>query len=152
VPGARNGKQAQHGGWQTFGVATTRVPGYCESMSGTGDESAARTLLFGGISAFVHEAARREGRVEEGGPPFYRVALGREPLPLGAVEGRILLLLASKPYRPFARRSIAEAVTTEDFPVIESMVDQYIASLRDQLGFFRDYVQTVPYLGYRFKP
>ena len=23
--------------------------------------------------------------------------------------------------------------------------------LRDQLGFFRDYIQTVPYIGYRFK-
>jgi len=26
-----------------------------------------------------------------------------------------------------------------------------IASLREQPSFFRDYVQTVPYMGYRFK-
>jgi DNA-binding winged helix-turn-helix (wHTH) protein len=31
------------------------------------------------------------------------------------------------------------------------MLDQHITALRDQLGFFRDYVQTVPYMGYRFK-
>ena len=33
----------------------------------------------------------------------------------------------------------------------DETVDCYIASLRDQLGFFRDYIQTVPYIGYRFR-
>jgi hypothetical protein len=30
-------------------------------------------------------------------------------------------------------------------------VDQHVASLLDQLGAFHDYVQAVPYIGYRFK-
>jgi two-component system phosphate regulon response regulator PhoB len=70
---------------------------------------------------------------------------------LGEVEFRILVLLASKPYYPFSKQAIADAVTTERQPVSEETLDQHIAALRDQLGFFRDYVQTVPYMGYRFK-
>lgn len=108
--------------------------------------------MFADVEEFVQEAARRRGQFEQAGPPFYRIALGREPIQLGDVQFRILLLLASKPYRPFAAQEIAAAVTTEQLPVTEATVDQHIASLREQLGFFRDYVQTVPYLGYRFKP
>ncbi len=115
--------------------------------------SAAATLLFADVADFVRDAGRRGGQVEERTPPppFYRLALGREPLDLGEVEFRILVLLASKPYYPFSKRAIADAVTTERQPVSEATLDQHIAALRDQLGFFRDYVQTVPYMGYRFK-
>jgi DNA-binding response OmpR family regulator len=113
----------------------------------------AATFLFADIEQFVREASRRRKQVEETEPPppFYRVALGLEPIQLGDVEFRILLLLASQPYLPFSRLAIAQAVTTERLPVTEESVEQHIASLREQLGFFRDYVQTVPYMGYRFK-
>ena len=113
----------------------------------------AATFLFADIEQFVREAARRRKQVEETEPPppFYRIALGLEPIQLGDVEFRILLLLASQPYLPFSRPAIAQAVTTERLPVTEESVEQHIASLREQLGFFRDYVQTVPYMGYRFK-
>lgn len=111
-------------------------------------------LLFADVAEFVSEAARRRGQLEEKRsppPPFYRLALGREPIDLGDVEFRILLLLASKPYRPMSRHRIAAAVSTPHNPVTPDSVERHIASLRAQLGFFRDYVQTVPYLGYRFK-
>jgi DNA-binding response OmpR family regulator len=62
-----------------------------------------------------------------------------------------LLFLASKPYHAFTRRNIADAVSTDQNPVVEDSVDQHIASLLDQLGAFHDYVQSVPYIGYRFK-
>jgi DNA-binding response OmpR family regulator len=122
-------------------------------MSGHGSSADVVTLQFADFAEFVREAVRRDGQIEarKASPPFYRVALGLEPIHLGDVEFRILQLLASKPYRPFARHRIAEAVTTECLPVTEDTVDQHITSLRGQLGFFRDYVQTVPYLGYRFK-
>jgi DNA-binding response OmpR family regulator len=111
------------------------------------------SLQFADFAEFVREAGRRRGQIEQQHPPppFYRVALGLEPFQLGEVEFRILTLLASMPYRPFTAQSIAAAVTTERTPVSEDAVDQHITSLREQLGFFRDYVQTVPYLGYRFK-
>jgi hypothetical protein len=83
--------------------------------------------------------------------PSYRLALGKEPIQLGLVESRILLYLASRPYRPFTRRSIANAISSKDDPVAEDAVDGHIAALVDQLGAFHDYVQAVPYVGYRFK-
>src|SRR5437870_2722541 len=63
----------------------------------------------------------------------YRLSLGRETLQLGIVEFRILLFLASRPYHAFTRRSIAEAVTSEQDPVSEDTVDRHVASLLDQL-------------------
>jgi DNA-binding response OmpR family regulator len=81
----------------------------------------------------------------------YRLALGQETIQLGLVEFRILLFLAGRPYHAFTRRSIADAVSSERHPVEEDTVDQHVASLLDQLGPFHDYVQSVPYIGYRFK-
>jgi DNA-binding response OmpR family regulator len=81
----------------------------------------------------------------------YRLALGKEPIQLGLVESRILLYLASRPYHPFTRRSIANAVSSKQEQVEEVSVDRHVASLVDQLGVFHDYVQAVPYVGYRFK-
>jgi DNA-binding response OmpR family regulator len=79
------------------------------------------------------------------------LALGREPIQLGIVECRILLYLAGRPYYAFTRRNIADAVSTERHPVREDTVDTHVDSLIDQLGEFHDYIQAVPYVGYRFK-
>ena len=111
------------------------------------------SLQYANIEDFTRDASRRAGYRDETdpAPAFYRVALGLVPLKLGSVEFRILTFLASKPYYPFSPRGIATAVSTTRFPVTEETIPQHIASLREQLGHFRDYVQTVPYLGYRFK-
>jgi DNA-binding response OmpR family regulator len=81
----------------------------------------------------------------------YLFKMGRVPVTLSNVEFRILMFLAARPYHAFTRRHIAEAVTTARQPVAEETLDRYIASLRGKLGMFRDYVQSVPYIGYRFK-
>jgi DNA-binding response OmpR family regulator len=81
----------------------------------------------------------------------YRLALGEEAIQLGIIEFRILLFLASRPYHAFTRQSIADAVSSARYPVVEASVERHIASLLDQLGVFHDYVQAVPYIGYRFK-
>ena len=123
-------------------------------MANREDSADGIILQYADLADFVRDASRRGTKFEEpqDPPPFYRIALGLVPFQLGEVEFRILTLLASKPYRPFSPHSIATAVTTERMPVAEETLDQHIASLREQLGFFRDYVQTVPYMGYRFKP
>ena len=84
-------------------------------------------------------------------PASYRQALGEEPIKVGIVEFRIMAYLASWPYHAFTRRQIADAVSTDTRPVLEASIDEHVASLRDQLGIFHDYVQTVPQVGYRFK-
>ncbi len=81
----------------------------------------------------------------------YAARMGRTTIALDAVEYRILGFLAAKPYHAYTPRQIVEAVTRERQPVTEATLNQHIASLREKLGFFADYIQTVPYIGYRFK-
>lgn len=81
----------------------------------------------------------------------HRMRRGLEPIQLNNVEFRILKFLASKPYHAFTPRRIVEAVSTDAHPVTEATLRSHILSLRSKLGFFADYVQTVPYIGYRFK-
>jgi DNA-binding response OmpR family regulator len=84
-------------------------------------------------------------------PRSYRMRMGRETIRLDTIEFRILRFLAANPYRAYSRRCIADAVSTTRHPVAEETLDRHISSLRQQLGFFRDYIQSVPYIGYRFK-
>jgi DNA-binding response OmpR family regulator len=81
----------------------------------------------------------------------YRMKLGRETVQLDIIAFRILAFLSATPYRAYTRRRIAEAVSSHRYPVAAETLDQHIVSLRAQLGFFRDYIQAVPYIGYRFK-
>ena len=82
----------------------------------------------------------------------FRMKLGRETIHLDLIEFRILSVLAAKPYYPFTPRRIVNAVSTERHPLAEESLDRYITSLRRKLGFFRDCVQAVPFIGYCFKP
>jgi DNA-binding response OmpR family regulator len=84
-------------------------------------------------------------------PWSYLAKRGRGTIRLTLIEFRILELLASHPNQVFTPADIAAAVTTDHHPVTAETLCGYVASLRSQLGFFSDYIQTVPYLGYRFK-
>jgi DNA-binding response OmpR family regulator len=85
------------------------------------------------------------------GPWSYRAKLGKGTIRLSSIEFRILMFLASKPYRAFTKRRIAAAVSTETQPVTAETLGRYVRSLRGQLGFYSDYIQSVAYIGYRFK-
>lgn len=97
---------------------------------------------------------RRKRQVDEAAieVPRFLFRLGREPIPLGLIEYRIIQFLSHKPYKAFRRQQIIRAVHIEEYPVNEANLDQHIRSLRDKLGLFSDYIQTVPYVGFRFKP
>ena len=84
-------------------------------------------------------------------PWSYGVRMGRVPISLSNVEYRILKFLSAKPYHPFTPRRIADAATSKNFPITEETLRQHILSLREKLGIFSDYIQTVPDVGYRFK-
>src|SRR5436190_476294 len=106
------------------------------------------------LTTLLQEAAHQIWPVSDdhaARPSSYRLGLGQETIQLGIVQFRILLFLAGRPYHAFTRRCIADAVSSERSPVLEDTVDQHIACLLDQLGVFHDYVQSVPYIGYRFK-
>ena len=105
--------------------------------------------------AFLREEVMRRRRYSQqerrSKRSILQYKLGRLPVRLSNVEFRILRFLAARPYHAFSPRMIAEAVTTEGHPVAEEALGEYITSLRRQLGVFHDYVQTVPYIGYRFR-
>lgn len=111
-------------------------------------------LVATDLSEFLHNAAQQTWPIDREPlepPQSYRVAFGRQAIQLGNVEFRILLFLAGRPYHAFTRREIAKAVSSDLLAVAEESIDEHIASLREQLGVLYDYVQTVPYIGYRFK-
>ena len=85
------------------------------------------------------------------GPWSYLAKRGLGTIRLNSTECRILQFLATRPYHAFSRRRIAAAVSTERNPVTPDSLAGHVASLRQQLGFFGNYIQSVPYIGYRFK-
>ena len=67
------------------------------------------------------------------------------------VEYRILKFLAARPNQALTRSRIANAVSTANHRVTTDALSRHIHSLRGQLGFYSDYIQSVPHIGYRFK-
>lgn len=84
--------------------------------------------------------------------PQFSFRLGRQPIALSLIEYRIIQFLSLKPYKPFTPAEITAAVHTDANPVTVDALPEHIRTLRQKLGLFSDYVQSVPYIGYRFKP
>ena len=104
---------------------------------------------------YVERRAQRQRRFEPTDdvvdPWSYAAKTGRGKIRLTMVEYRILQFLAARPNQACSRRNIAEAASTKSHRVTVQTLSRYIHSLRGQLGFFSDYIQSVPYIGYRFK-
>ncbi len=82
----------------------------------------------------------------------YEIVLHNTPISLDEVEYRIVSFLASKPYYAFSPDQIADFVNEKQSLIEPNQLQRHIISLRGKLGFFRDFVQSVPHIGYRFKP
>jgi DNA-binding response OmpR family regulator len=110
---------------------------------------------------FVEDLERMERRVrmrrdfhseEETVDPWsYAAKRGFGTLRLSLIEYRILRFLASRPNQALSLQRIARAVSTAKHYVSSESLTRHIHSLRGQLGFYSDYIQSVPYIGYRFK-
>jgi DNA-binding response OmpR family regulator len=102
----------------------------------------------------VERRARRrrrfEGDQETVDPWSYAAKRGRGTIRLALVEYRILRFLAARPNQAITRERIASAVSTARHRVTAETLSHYVRSLRGQLGFYSDYIQSVPYIGYRF--
>ena len=106
-------------------------------------------LIFRSQEEASRAAAQKDEQVVP--RPGYLVELCGEPIPLDLIEYRILVFLARKPYKAYTKKQIVDAVNTAEGPVTEQTLDQHVQALRQKLGLFSDYVQSVPYVGYRFK-
>lgn len=108
------------------------------------------------LQAPTVERVRRVPRRDDDAPHEllpYEIVLSGAPFRLNLVEYRLICLLASRPYYPFTPQQIIAGVNRDDDDLItEETLAEHVRSLRDKLGFFHDYVQKVPFIGYRFKP
>lgn len=98
---------------------------------------------------------RRRTRQQDNTPAEklpYQIVLQGDPINLDPIEYRIVTFLASRPYHAFTPEDIVQHVNEQEELVQVKSLQQHIFSLRSKMGFFRDYVQSVPYIGYRFKP
>ncbi len=66
-------------------------------------------------------------------------------------EFEVFRLLAQNPYWPFSMREVVEGVAKYECDVTLANLDGHVANLREKLGEFADYIQSVPGFGYRFK-
>ena len=102
----------------------------------------------------VERRARRRRRFDSdqeiADPWSYAAKRGRATLRLALVEYRILRFLAGRPNQALSHERIAAAVSTSRHRVTADTLGRYVHSLRGQLGFYSDFIQSVPYIGYRF--
>jgi DNA-binding response OmpR family regulator len=101
------------------------------------------------------QKTRRRARQQDGKPDEllpYQIVLQGSPINLDPVEYLIVTFLAARPYHAFKPEDIVRHVNEKEELIQPDELSQTIVSLRSKMGFFRDYVQSVPYIGYRFKP
>lgn len=68
-----------------------------------------------------------------------------------ATEFRILYLLAAHPGRVFIREQILSQAFDDGTFVVDRNVDVHIRGLRKKMGTFRDLIETIRGVGYRFR-
>ena len=109
---------------------------------------------FNEIAVAREQRRRREAEVDQVLEPSrsFRIRLGGSPINLSLIEFRLIYFLSKSPYKAFTRKQIVNGIDREDGRITEESVDTHVRSLRDKLGIFNDFIQSVPYIGYRFKP
>ncbi len=81
----------------------------------------------------------------------HRVRVDDETIPFTATEFRLLHFLATRPGRIFTREQLVGRVIGESVVVTERNIDVHVRSIRQKLGKYRDLIETVRGVGYRFR-
>jgi two-component system alkaline phosphatase synthesis response regulator PhoP len=84
-------------------------------------------------------------------PSRCEALLNGRPLSLTLSEFNILYVLARRPGIVFTRYQIVDSLHGGDYVVTDRAIDVQITCLRKKLGPYRDYIETVRGVGYRFK-
>lgn len=80
----------------------------------------------------------------------YKVYINNELLELTIGEFKLLELLAKQHGKVFSRNQIIERINGSQYFATERSIDVQIAGLRKKLGEYKDAVETVRSVGYRF--
>ncbi len=130
------------------------------------DDYIVKPVKIGKIIARVHTALRRKEQAANGALPQidlikikeleinvsnYTARLGKKRLVLPRKEFETLVYLIRNKGRVLSRESILNAVWEENVHVVDRTVDVHIRKIREKLGIYADYIETVPGVGYRFK-
>jgi two-component system alkaline phosphatase synthesis response regulator PhoP len=130
------------------------------------DDYIVKPVKIGKIVARVHTALRRkEQSAKEAMPQVdlikikeleinissYTAHLGKQKLILPRKEFETLVYLIRNKGRVLSRESILNAVWGENVHVVDRTVDVHIRKIREKLGTYAEYIETVPGVGYRFK-
>jgi two-component system alkaline phosphatase synthesis response regulator PhoP len=83
--------------------------------------------------------------------PNYTVFLGAKELMLTKKEFETLVHLARNKGRVITRDLLLSVVWGEDVRVIDRTVDVHISKIREKLGTYGDYIETVKGVGYRIR-
>jgi len=101
------------------------------------------------------EEAGKQDRIEKGWLTIdlkrYEVKVDGKPVLFTATELRLLHFLASHPGRVFTRDQLLGRVIGEDAIVIDRNIDVHIRAIRKKIGPYRDYIETIRSVGYRFR-
>jgi two-component system alkaline phosphatase synthesis response regulator PhoP len=84
-------------------------------------------------------------------PAKHKVLIEDREVELTLTEFRILYFLASRPGWVCTRYQIVEATRGKDYFVTDRSVDVLIFGLRNKMGAYGGYIETVRGIGYRFK-
>jgi two-component system alkaline phosphatase synthesis response regulator PhoP len=130
------------------------------------DDYIVKPVKIGKIVARVHAALRRkEQSAKEIMPKVdlikikeleinvssYTAHLGKQKLILPRKEFETLVYLLRNKSRVLSRESILNAVWGENIHVVDRTIDVHIRKIREKLGTYAEYIETVPGVGYRFK-
>lgn len=83
--------------------------------------------------------------------PNYTVNVGDHEIFLPKKEFETLVFLARHRGRVISREAILNAVWGENVVVVDRTVDVHIRKIREKLGKYGDYIETVKGVGYRFR-
>ncbi len=84
-------------------------------------------------------------------PARHKVEIGDKEVELTFTEFRILYYMASRPGWVCTRTQIVEATRGREYYVTDRSVDVLIFGLRNKMGDYGAYIETVRGIGYRFK-
>ena len=80
----------------------------------------------------------------------YKVFINTEQLDLTMGEFKLLELLAKQPGKVYSRNQIIEKINGSQYFATERSIDVQVAGLRKKLDAYKDTVETVRSIGYRF--
>jgi two-component system alkaline phosphatase synthesis response regulator PhoP len=130
------------------------------------DDYIAKPVKIGKIIARVHAALRRKEQAVNDALPqndvirikeleinvsSYTAKIGKHKLLLPRKEFETLVYLIRNKGRVLSREAILNAVWGENIHVVDRTVDVHIRKIREKLGSYADYIETVPGVGYKFK-